>query len=59
MLWLTALSGGVFGLLGGWLTDRLGRKFSSMALGIFVYSLSARRGRVQHRRCRCSFSGAA
>ena len=39
MLWLTALSGGVFGLLGGWLTDRLGRKFV-MALGIFVYSLS-------------------
>jgi MFS family permease len=39
MLWFTALSGGVFGLLGGWLTDRLGRKFV-MALGIFVYSLS-------------------
>ena len=39
MLWLTALSGGVFGLLGGWLTDRLGRKFV-MALGIFVYSFS-------------------
>jgi MFS family permease len=39
LLWLTALSGGVFGLLGGWLTDRLGRKFV-MALGIFVYSLS-------------------
>ena len=39
LLWLTALSGGVFGLLGGWLTDRLGRKFV-MALGIFIYSLS-------------------
>src|SRR5947208_2719626 len=39
MLWLTALSGGVFGLLGGWLTDHLGRKFV-MALGIFVYSFS-------------------
>lgn len=39
LLWLSALSGGVFGLLGGWLTDRLGRKFV-MALGIFVYSLS-------------------
>ena len=23
LLWLSALSGGVFGLLGGWLTDRL------------------------------------
>src|SRR4051812_10496186 len=39
LLWLSAISGGVFGLLGGWLTDRLGRKFV-MALGIFVYSLS-------------------
>jgi MFS family permease len=39
LLWLSALSGGVFGLLGGWLTDRLGRKFV-MALGIFVYSFS-------------------
>ena len=39
LLWLSALSGGIFGLLGGWLTDRLGRKFV-MALGIFVYSFS-------------------
>ncbi|HEY2574361.1 MAG TPA: MFS transporter [Verrucomicrobiaceae bacterium] len=39
LLWLSALSGGFFGLLGGWLTDRLGRKFV-MALGIFVYSFS-------------------
>jgi MFS family permease len=39
VLWLTALCGGVFGLLGGWLTDRLGRKFV-MAASIFVYSLS-------------------
>jgi len=39
LLWLTALCGGVFGLLGGWLIDRLGRKFV-MALGIFVYSFS-------------------
>src|SRR5919109_353868 len=38
-LWLTALSGGIFGLLGGWLIDRLGRK-SVMAGSIFVYSLS-------------------
>ncbi len=47
MLWLTALSGGVFGLLGGWLTDRLGRKFV-MALGIFVYSLSPVAGAFSH-----------
>jgi MFS family permease len=39
VLWITALCGGVFGLLGGWLTDRLGRK-SVMAGSIFVYSLS-------------------
>src|SRR4029079_13258049 len=39
LLWRSALSGGVFGLLGGWLTDRLGRKFV-MALGIFAYSFS-------------------
>lgn len=39
VLWMTALSGGIFGLLGGWLTDRLGRKFV-MVGSIFVYSLS-------------------
>src|SRR3954465_10491550 len=38
LLWMTALCGGVFGLLGGWLIDRLGRKFV-MALGIFICSL--------------------
>src|SRR5256886_11691992 len=39
VLWMTALSGGVFGLLGGWLVDRLGRK-SVMMGSIFVYSIS-------------------
>jgi MFS family permease len=39
VLWMTALSGGIFGLLGGWLVDRLGRK-SVMAGSIFVYSIS-------------------
>src|SRR5437016_1586415 len=39
LLWLSALCGGVFGLLGGWLIDRFGRK-RIMALSIFVYSLS-------------------
>src|SRR5215510_3584852 len=39
LLWITALCGGVFGLLGGWLTDKLGRK-SVMAAAIFVYSFS-------------------
>src|SRR3954463_15989352 len=26
LLWITALCGGFFGLLGGWLTDKFGRK---------------------------------
>src|SRR2546422_2138819 len=39
LLWLSALSGGVFGLLGGWLIDRFGRK-RIMAASIFVYALS-------------------
>src|SRR6266446_5474783 len=39
MLWLSALCGGVFGMLGGWLIDRFGRK-RIMALSIFVYSFS-------------------
>lgn len=39
LLWITALCGGVFGLLGGWLIDRLGRK-TVMAASIFVYSFS-------------------
>src|SRR6516225_10490889 len=38
VLWMTALSGGIFGLLGGWLIDRLGRK-SVMVASIFVYSI--------------------
>jgi MFS family permease len=39
MLWMTALCGGVFGLIGGWLIDRFGRK-RILALSIFVYALS-------------------
>lgn len=39
LLWIAALCGGVFGLLGGWLVDRFGRK-TIMALSIFMYSLS-------------------
>jgi MFS family permease len=39
LLWITALCGGVFGLIGGWLTDKLGRK-TVMAASIFVYSFS-------------------
>src|SRR6266480_875136 len=39
MLWMTALCGGTFGLLGGWLIDRFGRK-TIMAASIFVYALS-------------------
>src|SRR5438552_1445514 len=39
MLWMTALCGGIFGLLGGWLIDRFGRK-TIMAASIFLYALS-------------------
>ena len=39
MLWMTALCGGTFGLAGGWLIDRFGRK-RIMAASIFVYALS-------------------
>ena len=39
MLWMTALCGGVFGMLGGWLIDRFGRK-RIMVISIFVYALS-------------------
>ena len=39
MLWIAALCGGVFGLLGGWLIDRLGRK-TIMVASILAYSLS-------------------
>ena len=38
-LWIAALCGGVFGLLGGWLIDRLGRK-RVMVGSILLYSLS-------------------
>jgi MFS family permease len=39
MLWIAALCGGVFGLLGGYLIDRLGRK-TVMVGAILVYSVS-------------------
>jgi MFS family permease len=39
MLWIAALCGGAFGLLGGWLIDRLGRK-TIMVASILTYSLS-------------------
>ena len=39
MLWVAALCGGVFGLLGGWLIDRFGRK-RIMAASILLYSFS-------------------
>ncbi len=39
LLWISALCGGVFGLLGGWLVDKLGRK-KVMASSIFLYSFS-------------------
>jgi MFS family permease len=37
--WMSAACGGVFGLLGGWLIDRFGRK-RIMAASIFLYAFS-------------------
>jgi len=39
MLWISALCGGTFGLMGGWLIDQFGRK-RIMALSIFLYAFS-------------------
>jgi MFS family permease len=39
VLWITALSGGAFGLLGGWMIDRFGRK-KIMIVSILAYSVS-------------------
>ncbi len=39
LLWMTALCGGTFGLLGGWLIDRFGRK-TILAASIFLYAFS-------------------
>lgn len=39
MLWIAALSGGIFGMLGGLLIDRLGRK-TIMVASILAYSVS-------------------
>jgi MFS family permease len=37
--WMSAACGGIFGLLGGWLIDRFGRK-RIMAVSIFLYAFS-------------------
>ncbi len=39
ILWSAALAGGIFGLLGGWMIDRFGRK-RIMVASILMYSLS-------------------
>src|SRR6185503_7242267 len=39
IFWGSAMSGGVFGLLGGWLTDRFGRK-RVLVWSIMIYSFS-------------------
>jgi MFS family permease len=40
IFWSSAMAGGVFGLLGGWLTDRYGRR-RVLVWSILIYSLSA------------------
>jgi MFS family permease len=39
ILWVAALTGGIFGMLGGWMIDRFGRK-TIMIASILAYSLS-------------------
>src|SRR5437667_7049434 len=39
MMWASAVCGGIFGLLGGYLTDRFGRK-RVLVWSIFIYALS-------------------
>jgi MFS family permease len=39
LLWIAAVCGGTFGLIGGWLVDRFGRK-TVMAASILAYSIS-------------------
>ncbi len=39
MLWIAALCGGTFGLMGGWFIDRFGRK-TVMTVAIMAYSIS-------------------
>ena len=40
LFWIPALAGGLFGLLGGYLTDRLGRR-RVLTWSIFLYAFSA------------------
>jgi MFS family permease len=40
IFWGSAMSGGIFGLLGGWLTDRFGRR-RVLVWSILIYSFSA------------------
>jgi MFS family permease len=40
LLWIPAVAGGIFGLLGGYLTDRLGRR-TVLTWSILIYAVSA------------------
>ena len=40
LFWIPAIAGGIFGLLGGYLTDRLGRR-RVLTWSILIYALSA------------------
>jgi nitrate/nitrite transporter NarK len=40
LFWVPAIAGGIFGLLGGWLTDRLGRR-RVLVWSILLYAFSA------------------
>src|SRR3972149_4370565 len=40
LFWIPAIAGGIFGLLGGYLTDRLGRR-RGLAWSVLIYAFSA------------------
>ena len=41
LFYVPALAGGIFGLLGGYLTDRLGRRRVLLTWSILLYAFSA------------------
>ena len=58
LFFVPAMAGGVFGLLGGYLTDRLGRR-RVLTFSILLYALVGVRGRVRRPRCRSCWCCAA
>ena len=58
LFYIPAFAGGIFGLLGGYLTDRFGRR-RVLTCSILLYAFSRVRCRASRRRSRCCCSSAA